>query len=61
MKWGVWEHPAYDGLIAHGHDDLIISAALCAVLDAQEWPGIAVGHAVQAPDVLSEIDKAGWQ
>lgn len=31
MSWGVWEPPAYDGLVARGHDDLLISAALCAI------------------------------
>jgi hypothetical protein len=30
MSWGVWETPAYDGLIAYGHDDLLMSAALSA-------------------------------
>jgi hypothetical protein len=33
LKWGVWEAPSYDGLIATGHDDLLISASLAALLD----------------------------
>jgi hypothetical protein len=33
MRWGVWETPAYDGLVARGHDDLLVSAALVAILD----------------------------
>ena len=39
MRWGVWETSACDGLVAHGHDDLLVRAALVAVLDKQEWPG----------------------
>ena len=60
MKWGVWDDPAYDGLVAHGHDDLLISAALTAVLDEQEWPGTAAGASVETGDVLEEIDDAPW-
>ena len=39
MRWGVWETPACDGLIACGHEALLVSATLVAVLDGQEWPG----------------------
>jgi hypothetical protein len=60
MKWGVWETPAYDGLIARGHDDLIISAALTAVLDRQEWPGTGESAVVEQRDVLDEIDQGEW-
>jgi len=60
MRWGVWESPAYDGLIARGHDDLLISAALCTIVDKLEHPGDAVGAAVDIPDALQEIDRAGW-
>jgi len=61
MKWGVWETPvAYDGLIAHGHDDLLISAALTAVLDKQEWPGTGESATVEQRDVLEEIDEGEW-
>jgi hypothetical protein len=38
LKWSVDESPAYDGLIARGHDDLLISAAFVAVLDRQPRP-----------------------
>jgi hypothetical protein len=41
MRWGVWETPAYDGLVACGCDDLPVSAALVAILDKQQWPGTA--------------------
>jgi len=60
MKWGNWETPAYDGLIARGHDDLIISAALTAVLDTQDWPGTGESATVEQRDVLDEIDRGEW-
>ena len=44
MRWGVYESPAYDGLVARGHDDLLISAALCTVVDKLAVPGDAVGQ-----------------
>jgi hypothetical protein len=60
MRWGVWESPAYDGLVARGHDDLLIAAALCAILDEQEIPGAAVGAAISRRDPLADIDGAAW-
>ena len=60
MSWGVWETPAYDGLVARGHDDCLISAAMCAPLDSIQWPGQAIGHAIASPDPLEDIDNAQW-
>jgi len=60
IKWGVWESPGYDGLIARGHDDLLISAALTAVLDKQPWPGTGESTIVERTDELDEIDQAQW-
>ncbi|MGC9349114.1 MAG: hypothetical protein ACP5JG_13295 [Anaerolineae bacterium] len=60
MRWGVWEAPAYDGLVARGHDDLLVSAALCAIVDQLDLPGDAVGTAVPTNDALREIDHANW-
>ncbi len=60
MRWGVWEAPAYDGLIARGHDDLLLSAALCTVLDRQPPPGGAVGDVVEVADALTEVDAGDW-
>lgn len=60
MRWGVWESPGYDGMIARGHDDLLISAALTAILDGQEWPGVGRGEVVVQRDELEEIDRAEW-
>ena len=60
MRWGVWDRVAYDGAIAHGHDDLLISAAMCALLDKQAWPGPPHGAAVEIGDPLKEIDATRW-
>lgn len=60
LRWGVWEAAAYDGTIAYGHDDLLVSAALCTLLDGLAWPGEARGAAVEAGDPLAEIDEVGW-
>lgn len=60
IRWGVWDSPAYDGLIAHGHDDLLISAALCTILDLQDWAWTGTAEIVQRADPLDEIDKGEW-
>ena len=60
MSWGVWEKPGYDGVIAFGHDDLLLSAALVAILDKQEWPGTGESEVVELPDEIEEIDAAEW-
>ena len=75
IRWGVWESPAgacpefipsprrtcrRDGAIAYGHDDLLISAALCSILDQQDWPGTGTAAIVSRPDPLEEIDSDDW-
>lgn len=60
MRWGVWETPACDGLVARGHDDLLMSAALVAILDKQQWPRMGEGGVVEWGDVLEEIDGGDW-
>ena len=52
MRWGVWDRVAYDGAIAYGHDDLLISAAMCALLDEQAGPGPSRGAPVEIGDPL---------
>jgi len=56
MKWGVpdgaRDYETGDFL----HDDLIISAALCSVLDDQEWTVTGPALIVQAHDVLKDLD-----
>jgi len=53
LRWGVVETPAYDGLIARGHDDLLISAAFVAVLDKQPRPLDYFGAIVQAESLIT--------
>jgi hypothetical protein len=60
IRWGVWESPGYDGLVARGHDDLLVSAALCTVLDNQAWPGTGQAAVAARSDPLHEIDRGAW-
>ena len=39
------------------HDDLLISASLCAILDAQDWSISAPTFVIQAKDPLDDLDK----
>ena len=57
VKWGVPDgtrNPATAELV---HDDQLISAALVAVLDAQDWAFSAPTFVIQAADPLEEMDK----
>lgn len=56
MRWGVAAGARDPETGEFLHDDLVISAALCSVLDARPWslPG---GFIVQAPDPMKEIDR----
>jgi len=60
MSWGVWEAPGYDGVIAYGHDDLLMSAAMCAILDERQWPHTGKSATVDRKDVLDEMDAEDW-
>jgi hypothetical protein len=57
VRWGVPDstRDPYSGLPVH--DDLLISAALCAVLDGEEWGGEARSEVIPAPDPLDDL---GW-
>lgn len=57
IKWGVWDSPAYDGLVARGHDDFLIGAALIAVADKQPQADTSRAAVVQARDPLADIDR----
>jgi len=59
LRWGVWERTSYDGLVARGHDDLLVSAAMTAVLDGMTW-GEAESSIVPAPDPLGDERAHGW-
>ncbi|MGQ9626967.1 MAG: hypothetical protein ACUVV0_08715 [Anaerolineae bacterium] len=50
MRWGVSD--------PNIHDDLLISAALCAVLDRKDWGQYQESAIVEAGDVLTEIDES---
>ena len=55
LKWGVpdgFKDQSGDFI----HDDLVISAALCSVLDGQEWIVAGPALVVQRADPLSELD-----
>lgn len=60
LRWGVWETPRYDGLVARGHDDLLLSAALCALLDDRPTRSHAVSAVVEAGDALADVDAGGY-
>lgn len=58
LSWGVWESPRYDGLVARGHDDLLISAGMVAHLDGLVW-STGVSATIEPTDPLSEVDLEG--
>ncbi len=57
LKWSVPEgtRDVTGGEIVH--DDLVLSAALCAVLDEQEWASSAPALIIRSRDPLQDIDK----
>ena len=59
MRWGVAANARNPETGEALHDDLLMSAALCAVLDGQPWslPG---GFVVQAKDPLNDMDRGGF-
>ncbi len=57
MHWGVPDgtrDPVTGELV---HDDLLLSAALCAVLDEQEWHSASPALIVRARDPLAEMER----
>ncbi len=54
IKWGV-PNGFRDQAGDHIHDDLIISAALCSVLDGQEWAVAGPALVVKRADPLKEL------
>jgi len=57
VKWGVPDgtrDPATGDLV---HDDLLISAAMCAVLDKQKWYVHLPAFIIEMEDPLKEMDK----
>jgi hypothetical protein len=59
VRWGVPDGTRSPNSGKLVHDDLLISAALCAVLDQQDWSISAPTFIIQAADPLAEMDE-GW-
>lgn len=57
MKWGVPDGTRDPLNNEYLHDDLIISAALCSVLDEQEWAAAGPALIIQAKDPLDDLDQ----
>ena len=57
VHWGVPDGTRDPQSGECAHDDLLISAALCAVLDEQEWLAGGQALVVAARDPLEELDK----
>jgi len=57
VRWGVPDgrRDPSDGSLVH--DDLLISAALCAALDAKDWSVSAPTFVIHARDPLDDLDK----
>ena len=57
VRWGVPDgrRDTHSGQLVH--DDRLISAAMCAVLDSQEWSHPGGGFVVEAQDPLDEMDR----
>lgn len=56
MKWGVPDGTRDQTTGDLVHDDLVISAALCSLLDDQAW-GTAESSVVIAQDPLSDLGE----
>jgi hypothetical protein len=57
LRWGVPEGAREMGTAEPIHDDWVLSAALCAVLDAQPWSLPSPTLVVPAADPLKDMDK----
>ena len=57
MRWGVPDGTRDELSGELVHDDLVLSAALCAALDDQEWAVTAAPLVVRAADPLEDMDK----
>jgi len=60
MRWGVPDGTRDSSTGEIVHDDWIISAALCAVLDGLEWSTGGPPMVVRAADPLLQMDKEGF-
>ncbi len=60
MRWGVPDGTRDQLTNDLVHDDVLISAALCAVLDDQEWAIVSPPIVIKKVDPLAEIDGEGF-
>jgi hypothetical protein len=60
LRWGVPDGTRDELTNTPVHDDIVMSAALCAVLDEQEWAVTAAPVIVPAADPLLAMDKEGF-
>jgi hypothetical protein len=60
MKWGVPDGTRDTSNGELVHDDFILSAALCAVLDEQEWSISTAPLIIHKSDPLLEMDREGF-
>lgn len=60
MRWGNWDGARYGGLVAEGHDDLLVSAALCVLVDEEEWEVTGTAEIPAYVDPIDEMDGSGW-
>jgi len=58
LHWGVPEGARDPGSRQVLHDDLLISAAMTAVLDEQDWAYPAEPMLIAAPDPIREMEGA---
>lgn len=60
LRWSVPEGTREKLTGAIVHDDLVLSAALCAVLDDQEWAVSGLPVIIRGSDPLAEMDRDGF-
>jgi hypothetical protein len=58
LAWGVPDGTRLGGEVLH--DDLLLSAALCAVLDGQNWYSGGGALIAPRPDPLEQMDREGF-
>lgn len=60
LRWGVPDGRRDPQSGERLHDDLLISAALCAVLDQFDWSASGESRLIERRDPLEEIDRGGF-
>ena len=60
LRWGVPDGTRHELTGDLVHDDVILSSALCAILDDQEWAMTGAPLVVHRTDPLLEMDREGF-